>query len=199
MINFAPDSGKTMKIYISTDIDNFDLDAALRDISSQRREQALRFKYERGRRTCVLAYQLLKQALSEEYGISENPLFSYGEHGKPLLVGHPEIHFNLSHCREAVACAVSDRPIGIDVESIREMRDGLVHYTMNDEEQRLIAAAERPEAAFIRLWTMKEARLKLTGRGITDNMKTVIDDSVRFTTVECLEHNYIYTICENKE
>ena len=199
MINFAPDSGKTMKIYISTDIDNFDLDAALRDISSQRREQALRFKYERGRRTCVLAYQLLKQALSEEYGNSENPLFSYGEHGKPLLVGHPEIHFNLSHCREAVACAVSDRPIGIDVESIREMRDGLVHYTMNDEEQRLIAAAERPEAAFIRLWTMKEARLKLTGRGITDNMKTVIDDSVRFTTVECLEHNYIYTICENKE
>ena len=152
-------------VYIDEHIDDFDLQAALTEISEQRRLQALRFKFERGQRTCVLAYLLLKKALREEYGLTENPLFEYGPHGKPFIVGHPEIHFSLSHCREAVACAVSDRPVGIDVESVQRYRESLAQYTMNEQEQQQIAAAERPDVAFIRLWTMKEARLKLTGEG----------------------------------
>ena len=185
-------------VYIDERIDDFDLRAALADISDQRREQALRFKHEQGQRTCVLAYLLLKRALHEEYGITGNPLFEYGEHGKPRIAGHPDIHFNLSHCREAVACAVSRQPVGIDVESVRRYKPELVAYTMSDREQAQITAAERPDAAFTRLWTMKEARLKLTGEGITNNLKTVLDGSGdwRFTTVEQLERNYIYTLCE---
>lgn len=185
-------------VYIDDNLHDFDLAAALNVISGQRREQALRFKFELGRRQCVLAYLLLKKALCEEYGLNGNPLFSYGEHGKPFIVGHPEIHFNLSHCREAVACAVSDRPIGIDVESIREFRESLVRYTMNEAEVQQIMSAERPEVAFTRLWTRKEALLKLTGRGITDNMKAVLTlaGEHRFTTVECIEKGYVYTVCE---
>ncbi len=186
-------------VYIDEHIDDFDLQAALTEISEQRRLQALRFKFERGQRTCVLAYLLLKKALREEYGLTENPLFEYGPHGKPFIVGHPEIHFSLSHCREAVACAVSDRPVGIDVESVQRYRESLAQYTMSDEEQQLIAAAERPDVAFIRLWTMKEARLKLTGEGITNDLKSALDGgSWQFTTVERLDRNYIYTVCKEK-
>ena len=186
-------------VYIDEHIDDFDLQAALPEISEQRRLQALRFKFERGQRTCVLAYLLLKKALREEYGLTENPLFEYGPHGKPFIVGHPEIHFSLSHCREAVACAVSDRPVGIDVESVQRYRESLAQYTMNDEEQRLIVATKRPDVAFIRLWTMKEARLKLTGEGITNDLKSALSGgSWQFTTVERLDKNYIYTLCEEK-
>lgn len=186
-------------VYIDEHIDDFDLQAALPEISEQRRLQALRFKFERGQRTCVLAYLLLKKALREEYGLTENPLFEYGPHGKPFIVGHPEIHFSLSHCREAVACAVSDRPVGIDVESVRRYKEDVVRYAMSDKEQQLIAAAERPDVAFIRLWTMKEARLKLTGEGITNDLKSALDGgSWQFTTVERLDKNYIYTLCEEK-
>ncbi|MBR6276371.1 MAG: 4'-phosphopantetheinyl transferase superfamily protein [Prevotella sp.] len=186
-------------IYIDEGIHDFDLNAALRDISEQRREQALRFRFELGQRECVLAYLLLKRALREEYGLTENPLLGYGEHGKPFIIGYPEIYFNLSHCREAVACAVSDHPVGIDVESVRQYKDSLVGFTMNEAEQRLITEAERPEVAFIRLWTMKEARLKLTGEGISDDIKAALDgERWKFTTVERLEHNYIYTVCEEK-
>ena len=186
-------------VYIDEHIDDFDLQAALPEISEQRRLQALRFKFERGQRTCVLAYLLLKKALREEYGLTENPLFEYGPHGKPFIVGHPEIHFSLSHCREAVACAVSDRPVGIDVESVQRYRESLAQYTMNDEEQRLIVAAKRPDVAFIRLWTMKEARLKLTGEGITNDLKSALSGgSWQFTTVERLDKNYIYPLCEEK-
>ena len=184
-----------MLTQVREDIWAFDLQAALKEISEQRREQALKFKHEQGQRLCVLAYLLLKQALREGYGITENPVFEYNEHGKPSIVGHPEIFFNLSHCKEAAICVVSDQPVGVDVEGIREYKESLVNYTMNDEEIAQIKTAENPAAAFIRLWTMKEATTKLIGTGISNDMKTVIDPTkYKYTTVD--RQRYIYTICE---
>ena len=183
-----------MKVLVSEDIWDFDLDAALGDISEQRREQALKFKHEQGQRLCVLAYRLLKEGLQQEYGITENPIFEYNEHGKPSIVGHPEIFFNLSHCKEAAICVVNDHPIGVDVEAMREYKDGLAEYTMNEDELQQIKTAANPSAAFIRLWTMKEATTKLIGTGISNDMKTVIDtQKYKYTTVE--RQKYIYTIC----
>ena len=180
---------------VSEDIWEFDLEAALKEISEQRREQALKFKHEQGQRLCVLAYQLLKQGLREEYGINDNPVFEYNEHGKPSIVGHPEIYFNLSHCKEAAVCVISNHPIGVDVESIREFKESLVQYTMNDEEIREINASAQPASAFIRFWTMKEATMKLIGTGISNDMKTIIDTTrYKYTTVD--RQRYIYTICE---
>ena len=184
-----------MRTWVSEDIWDFDLEAALQEISPQRRELALKFRHEQGQRLSVLAYLLLKRGLREMYGITENPVFEYGEHGKPSIVGHPEIFFNLSHCKEAVVCAIGDQHVGIDVESIREYKEGLVRYTMNDEEVHLIESSDNPAAAFIRLWTMKEATLKLVGTGISNDMKTVIDTTeYKYTTV--IRQRYIYTVCE---
>ena len=181
-------------IYVREDIWDFDLESSLREISEQRREQALRFKHEQGRRLCVLAYLLLKQGLREEYGIMDNPVFEYNEHGKPSIVGHPEIFFNLSHCKEAVACAISDQPVGIDVESVRSYKERLARYTMNDEEVRDIETSEQPDTTFIRLWTMKEATMKLVGTGISKDMKSVIDtEKYKYTTID--RQRYIYTVC----
>ena len=180
---------------VSEEIWSFNLEGALREISEQRREQALKFRHELGQRLCVLAYLLLKKGLRETYGITENPVFEYNEHGKPSIVGHPEIFFNLSHCKEAAVCVISDQPIGVDVESFREYKEGLVRYTMNEEEIRQIESSENPAAAFIRLWTMKEATLKLIGTGISNDIKNVIDGTKKYTTVE--RQRYIYTICES--
>ena len=186
-----------MKIYISEDIWSFDLEAALGEISEQRREQALKFKFELGQRLCVLAYRLLKQGLREEYGITDNPIFEYNEHGKPSIIGHPEIFFNLSHCKFAAVCVVSDQPVGIDVESIREYKEGLVRYSMNDDEVRQIEKSEHPDRAFIRLWTMKESALKLIGTGISNDLKTALDhERYQYTTVE--RTTYMYTVCVKK-
>ena len=184
-----------MRVLVSEGIWDFDLEAALNEISEQRREQALKFRHEQGQRLCVLAYQLLKQGLREEYGITENPVFEYNEHGKPSIVGHPEIFFNLSHCKEAAVGAISYQPVGIDVESIRKFKESLVNYTMNEEEIQEIESAANPAAAFIRFWTMKEATMKLIGTGITNDMKTVINTTrYKYTTVD--RQRYIYTICE---
>ena len=185
-------------IYINDHIYDFDLQKALSRLSDQRREQALRFKHELGQRTCTAAYLLLCEGLRKEYGITEKPVFEYGEHGKPFIVGHPEIHFNMSHCKEAAICIIADQPVGIDIESIRTFKQTLVDYTMNEDEIRQIQQAERPDVEFIKLWTQKEAALKLTGAGISRDMKQVlVNPPTCLTTVISPDLRYIYSYCFN--
>lgn len=181
-------------IYLNDDIAGFDLERALPLLSDQRREQALKFRYELGRKTSAMAYLLLCEGLRQEYGIMERPLFEYGEHGKPSIVGHPEIHFNLSHCREAVVCALSDRPVGIDVEAVSHYKESVARYTMNERELREILEAERPDVAFTRLWTMKEAFLKLSGEGLRDDLKSVLNEKPALTTVVSADLRYVYSV-----
>lgn len=185
-----------MRVFLSEEIWDFDLAAALGEISEQRREQALRFKFEQGQRLCVLVYQLLKRGLREVYGIEENPIFEYNEHGKPSIVGHPEIFFNLSHCKEAAICAISDQPIGVDVESVRSFNDSLVRYTMNDDEIQQIESSEDRAVAFIQFWTKKEAALKLKGTGICNDMKQVLcQEELFFDTFTDHSNRFVYSLC----
>lgn len=182
-------------IYINDNLQSLNLDAALAEISEQRREKALRFKHEQGRRECVAAYLLLKQALHEEYGIEDNPILAEREGGKPYIVGHEDIHFNFSHCREAVVCAVSSEEVGIDVERIRPYKDNLSRYVLNDEEYEQVKSEDNPALEFTKYWTMKEALLKLTGEGIRDDLKqALVGAKAMFETTVNLERGYVYTV-----
>ena len=181
-------------IYLNDDIEHFEWEAALPLLSEQRREQCLKFKHEQGRKTCAAAYLLLCEGLRQEYGITEPPVFEYGEHGKPSIVGHPDIFFNMSHCKEAAICVLSDKPVGVDIESMRRYRESLARYTMNDEEMAQILQAERPDMEFTRLWTLKEAVLKRSGEGIRNDMKHVLDGLKDAKTVINEKKCYIYSV-----
>lgn len=182
-------------IYLNDRLDLLDVERALPLLSEQRRRQALAFRHDLGRRTCVAAYLLLCEALRRECGIEEPPVFSYGEHGKPFIVGRPDICFNMSHCREAAICVIDDKPVGVDIESVRPFRESLVRYTMSDGEARQIAAAPRPELEFVRLWTMKEAVQKRSGEGIRSDMKTILQQKgSRVDTVVSPDSRYVYSV-----
>ena len=181
-------------IYLNDDIEHFAWEAALPLLSDQRREQCLKFKFEQGRKTCAAAYLLLCEGLQKEYGLTEKPVFEYGEHGKPSIVGHPDIYFNMSHCKEAAICVLSDKPVGVDIESIRRYSESLARYTMNDEEMALIEKAERRNVEFIRLWTLKEAVLKHSGEGIRNDMKHVLDGLKQAKTQINEKKSYIYSV-----
>ncbi len=192
-------------IYLNDHLFDFDLDAALLELSEQRRQLALRYRHELGRRTCAAAYLLLCEGLRKEHGITEKPVFEFGEHGKPSIIGRPDLHFSLSHCREAAICVLSDRPVGIDIESVGRYNERLVRYTMNDEEMAQILASNRPDIAFTRLWTQKEAVLKCTGEGIGNDLKNVLKKFREssptthrpspITTVESPDERYVYSVC----
>ena len=162
-----------------------------------RREQALRFKHLQGRKECAMGYSQLLLGLREHFHINDSPSFIYNEYGKPFLKGYPDLFFSISHCREAVGCFIADQPCGLDIEYVRKAKPDLVRHTMNQEETEAIFSAESPDIAFTRLWTRKEAVLKLLGMGIIDDLHSVLETGnllgIELETIENKERNYVYT------
>ena len=163
-----------------------------------RREQALRYKQLQGRKECAIGYVELLRGLRERFDINEMPAFAYNEHGKPYLKEHPDIHFSISHCKEAVGCFVSNRPCGLDIERIRTAKPDLVRHTMSPEEAEGIFSNPFPDVAFTRIWTQKEAVLKLKGTGIVDDLRSVLKpdklQGIELQTIENPYMGYVYTI-----
>lgn len=183
-------------IYVDEDIWGYDLNQSLEQVSEQRRAHALRYVKEEDRRLSVAVYQLLCKGLNKEYGISELPEFDYEKNGKPFLKGHPEIHFNLSHTKGVCACALSDKPIGIDVEHILQNDEDVMRRTMNAEEMAEILGSAHPDTAFIRLWTMKESLLKLTGEGLCDDLPGLLVNKEDFHFTTETHDGYVLSVCE---
>ena len=105
-------------------------------LSEARRNRVLSMKPEGPRVQSVLAELLLRRALREEYGLGELPKIETGEKGKPFFPDHPEIHFNLSHCKYAVACALDRAPVGVDAEAHgRLRRDGTLPSAIGLKDQ----------------------------------------------------------------
>ena len=142
-------------------------------VNIQRRDEALRFKHLFGQFCCLKSWLMLEELL-KPMGINDLE-FDFNEHGKPFLKHHPDIHFNLSHCKNGIAVAVDNDPIGIDIESFRKVDESLVRKTMNDNEIVAINATENPLETFIAYWTKKEAVLKLRGTGISTDLHQVLD------------------------
>ena len=167
-------------------------------VSEQRRDDALRFAHRFGQFACLKSYVMLREIL-ESKGLSHPFLFGCNEHGRPFLIVHPEVHFNISHCKNGIAVAVSDEPVGIDIESFRNYNDSLVRYTMNDEEYRIIKESDHPEQVFCAYWTKKEAVFKLRGTGITGNLHDLLLGDEIVETVVVPEKAYAYSIATTKK
>lgn len=99
--------------------------------------------------------------------VGGQPELTHDTDGAPFLPARPELCVSISHCRAAVAVAVSDGvAIGIDIESRRRVSQGLIEKVCTAEEQEAIRSAADPEMEFLRFWTRKEAVLKMRRTGI---------------------------------
>jgi 4'-phosphopantetheinyl transferase len=100
--------------------------------------------------------------------------FDCDRFGKPFLVPDgdgPAPVFNLSHCRDVVACVVAPAGrVGIDVEPIRPSIDalGFARRFFSPAEASWLEAAAPCERALrlCALWTLKEALSKALGYGL---------------------------------
>ena len=188
---------------MNDNIESIDLTAALHQVSRQRADYALRYRQVHDQRLSLAVYLLLTDGLKKEYGINALPEFVFGPHGKPTIKDHPEIHFNLSHCRHAALCAISESPIGCDVESVpSELDMDVCRYCFNEKEIADILASDSPVVAFTVLWTKKEAYLKLTGEGLTNDLPALLTipqaQKVAFQTQIAPNQSYVYSVCQLK-
>jgi 4'-phosphopantetheinyl transferase len=88
---------------------------------------------------------------------------------------------------------VSDKPVGVDIETIRPYKESLARYVMNDDELEKILHAENPALEFTKLWTQKEAVVKLSGHGISNDMKSVLK-GFPFEIETVVTDRYVYSL-----
>ena len=128
------------------------------------------------------AVQLLGQLLGFD------PVVEHDSQGAPYLPERPDLHVSISHCRTAVAVAVSsESPIGIDIECRRSISNGLMARVCTPEERDAIHRSTDPVMTFLRYWTRKEAVLKCRGtgiRGFGSMMNALCDPAVEVREIE---------------
>ena len=87
--------------------------------------------------------------------------------GKPYFASR-DLFFSISHAKDTVAVALSDTPVGIDIEFIDGRRDilSLSRRFFAPDEHNAISESNSPLDDFFALWTKKEALAKITGEGL---------------------------------
>ncbi len=160
-----------MKIYI---LKNENSENLLPFLSEQRLEKVNGISNAKVREEKICSYALLRYALFKEYGVTDVPVFSYGEREKPYLKNYPHIFFSLSHAGGYSACAVSREEIGIDIQDIRPMKFDISAKICTETELLQISGEDpMPSEAICRLWCMKESVGKLTGKGFGEGFDRI--------------------------
>lgn len=177
-----------IKLFIA-DTAGLDLASALENVSSARREKALRLMDEDARRRCLGAGLLLKAVCGrDDYAIGQN--------GKPYFEDG-QVHFSLAHCKNHVLCALFDAPVGADIELPRSGGVRLAERFFAADELHAVSVSPAPDAEFCRLWTMKESYIKLRGLRLADMAGfSVIDSAVHFNSLRYGE--YFIACCSDK-
>ena len=135
--------------------------------SMQRRQLVDRYQLAKDKYLSVTVYLLLLatlQNLGRWSRDEEAPEFEFGQFGKPRLCGSGSLHFNLSHSGGVAACAVSQNPVGIDVQAFG---GPVILSVLSCKERQDVLAAKNPQTEFVRLWTWKEAYYKYLGIGLS--------------------------------
>lgn len=164
-----------------------DMRAAYLLMSEERRKKCDSLKKEDDKKRCIAADYLLRTALEYVTGqSSESFQFELTEKGKPYCVNF-DCYFSISHAGDYVAVAVDlTRQVGVDIEKIRPIRAAVMRMFCNICETEFIKGTDVNDGEiltdtvalerFYKIWTFKEAAVKLTGEGITDNLREIIYD-----------------------
>lgn len=122
-----------------------------------------------------------------------------GQFGKPVLCNYSNYHFSLSHSKNFIVFISSKSPIGIDTEQLRTYNDKLAKRFFHNDEYIYLESLSNDikNTEFTKIWTMKEAYVKLTGTGLTTplNSFSIFDTPDNYTFKDYNINNYITSIC----
>lgn len=134
---------------------------------------AAQFKTDR-RKQYLLSRFLLRQILIAKFGLKRNerlPEITTQFNERPFFKAcHLNLpDFNVSHSAESVMIAVATQgKVGLDLEKNRTRSRflNIARSCFSAAEQHWVETHQNPLAAFWQLWTLREAALKLYGKGV---------------------------------
>lgn len=145
-------------------------------------------------RLCGTANQelLAGYMLYKYLGISSDDQLVRNEHGKPEIADGTAF-FNLAHSGPYVVLAISDRPVGVDIEHTKRMSFKVAKRIMRKEQLDRLEGFENESEAFqielTKYWTQYEAIMKLVGTGFSGEL----DDE----TMEAYEKRVVFRELED--
>lgn len=145
------------------DVSELDLYKMQAFVSKERIKKSNQYFYQKDKLLSIGAEILLNHVLSK-IGVFD-PIFDTDIYSKPYLKNYPDVYFNLSHSEKFVACAVSDSPIGVDIEYIHDIDLSVAKNYFYGSEYEYILNNNNKKKAFFELWVLKESYMKMTGLG----------------------------------
>lgn len=113
---------------------------------------------------------------SVEQSLNKKVIIEKNDAGKPYLVCQSAF-ISITHKNQETMIAVSDQPIGIDVESLDQHVNTLKlakrFFCASEYEHLLSLDKDSCMHAFIHFWTGKEAVTKLKGLGVPSSLKRI--------------------------
>ncbi|HZX96718.1 MAG TPA: 4'-phosphopantetheinyl transferase superfamily protein [Myxococcales bacterium] len=181
----VPGDGEALLVLAQLDVPPQRLDALRASFAPREEERFRSFATDALRSRWGAARGTLREVLGAAVGCAPREVaFRYAAHGKPQLANSP-LRFNISHSGAVALIAVARVEVGVDVELPRPRRsDGIARRFFAPGEIERLFAIEDPERradAFFRLWTCKEAFLKVTGEGLSRSTRSyeIAPDSSR--------------------
>ncbi|HDR8111923.1 TPA: 4'-phosphopantetheinyl transferase superfamily protein [Bacillus cereus] len=123
---------------------------------------------------------------------NRNIKFSKNQYGKPYLKGHPEFNFSISHSGEYVLCAVDNKPIGIDIEKVKDIdyKDIAKKFFTENEFNYIINQDINLQLnKFYEIWTLKESYIKCCGQGLSIPLDSFSIEINQFGNVKVVSNN----------
>lgn len=143
--------------------------ALLSLLSPEKRERIQSMRFDIDQKLSLYADVLVRCLACRALHVSNDGLvFLQNAFGKPCLMGHPGFQFNISHTRSAIAVALSNREVGVDIERVgkADLRISRRYFTAAESDW-VEAGGAKADERFYTVWTRKEAYIKWLGRGLS--------------------------------
>lgn len=190
--------------FIEEDKHQYLLEQYLKVFSEDLKKDILKYRRWQDAQLSLLGKVLLFHGLRTYYDIFETDI-SIDTYKKPYLKDYP-VHFNISHSKDLVACAIAEFPVGLDVEFYDTSVNHLdFEFQMTENELKKIHNSRNIINSFFTYWTEKESVIKAHGEGMmiplesfeVMNNETKIHGEKFFTKDIFIDKNYCSCIASN--
>lgn len=120
------------------------------------------FRLEKRRREWLLSRYAAKQ-LAVERGVVAQP--------REFVTSRAAVHLSISHSEPYAAAAIDSRPVGIDIQVVRELKESAAHLFLSEAETGSMRSLSIPDR-LIHFWCAKEAVWKQAG-GAVETLKRI--------------------------
>lgn len=147
------------------------------DAAETHRARSYRFADDQTR--YIVSHGILRYLLGQYCQTDPKTLsFTYNDREKPFLKHQPAFwQFSMAHSGDWVAIAIGKHTaIGIDIETLNQPHidwQTISKAYFSTSEQAWLDTTTQPDAVFSLIWTRKEAILKATGAGLSEDMRYI--------------------------